>query len=175
MVPAHAGETLDPGLLPQDPKRLPTDGHPTRGTPLGRSLPINAITQSEVPQRMSLRRSRKIRAGHFRLRRLNEAAGVWGRRGPLLEFESIFHWKSLPTGLFYEHSKYGASLNRLPLLNRERKPIPEEARPTGTRSVCRASGFVQTPQDPAIHSVGYSTRRTARCSRALSSITRLAI
>src|ERR1019366_967672 len=28
--------------------------------------------------------------GHFRLGRLNEAVGVWGRRGPLLEFESIF-------------------------------------------------------------------------------------
>jgi hypothetical protein len=58
--------------------------------------------------------------GHFRLGRLNEAAGVWGRRGPLLEFESIFHWKSLTTGLFCEHSKYGVSLERLPFLMRER-------------------------------------------------------
>ena len=72
-----------------------------------------------APAKKPLAKPKRVGPGHFRLGRLNEAAGVWGRRRPLLEFESIFHWKSLTTGLFYEHSKYGASLRRLPLLNRE--------------------------------------------------------
>jgi hypothetical protein len=54
---------------------------------------INAMTQSEVPRSRSPRMADGFGPGHFRLGRLNEAASVWGRRGPLLEFESIFHWK----------------------------------------------------------------------------------
>jgi hypothetical protein len=84
--------------------------------------------------------------GHFRLGRLNEAVGVWGRRGPLLEFESIFHWKSLTTGLFYESiPNMEHRSTRLPLLIRERnRPQRKQRkpRPTSTRSVRRASGSV---------------------------------
>ena len=49
-----------------------------------------------------------------------------GQTPAIMEFESIFHWKSLTTGLFCEHSKYGASLKRLPLLNRERNRSQRE-------------------------------------------------
>ena len=44
----------------------------------GRLLSINAMTQSEVPRRTSLGRSRQdSEPGHFRLGRLNEAALIW--------------------------------------------------------------------------------------------------
>jgi hypothetical protein len=85
-----------------------------------RANPINAMSQSEVLRRRSLRRSREIRPGVLSIGafQFNEDAGVCGRRRPLSEFESTFHWKSLRS---------------------QRRP-----RPTSTRSIRRASGFVQT-------------------------------
>jgi hypothetical protein len=106
-----------------------------------------------VPRRRSLRRSRKIQSGALSIGafergrwRLGQTPAIIGIRIDI-PLEVV---KSLTTGLFYEHSKYGASLKRLPLLTRERNRSERKPRPTSTRSVCRASGFVQTPFPPPI-------------------------
>src|ERR1019366_10760257 len=46
-----------------------------------RSVPVNAMTQSEVPRSGSPSMADRFGPGHFRLGRLNEAAGVCGGRG----------------------------------------------------------------------------------------------
>jgi hypothetical protein len=60
-------------------------------TPVSGLVPANASTLSEVPgQKKPQATPPSLAAGHFRLGRLEEAAGACGGRGQLWDFNSVF-------------------------------------------------------------------------------------
>jgi hypothetical protein len=129
---------------PADPGRITRHSYidPARSGPHGgdRSLPP---TQSEVPSPSA---GAKFEPGHFRLGRLNAAAFVLGRRGPLLEGGS----------LDLRHAQASPALRLRP--KRRSRHLEETARHLEAKSFSPTSALRLTDLLACIRDVGAALR-----------------